>query len=124
MIEKKIEIWGNANNAKDMPYIKDFSVLIGKAISHNSAQGIYNAGTGNPVTLNQFVDSIIEVFSDGMPIEKIYLPDCPSQPNFTFDMTRTCEEFDFNVHYNIKDMLNDIKIVTKPALWIQPEAEK
>ncbi|HIF9430773.1 TPA: NAD-dependent epimerase/dehydratase family protein [Photobacterium damselae] len=106
----KIEIWGDSLAAKDMPYIKDFSKLISLAIENNEAQGIYNAGTGKPVTLDEFVDSIIKVFSNDNKIEKIYKNNCNSQPNFTFDMQKTYSTFGYEPTYSCIDMLEDIKV--------------
>lgn len=105
----KIEVWGNPQNSKDMPYIKDFAVLINSAIEHETAQGMFNAGTGNPVSLEVLVDTMIEVFSSEKAVTKIHLPNKPSQPNFTFDMQKTKETFDYNPNFGIKELLIDIK---------------
>lgn len=104
-----IDIWGNPNNAKDMPYIKDFCTLIEKAIEHKTAQGVFNAGTANPVSLEQLVNVMIEVFSPNYPVEKHYLPNKPSQPNFTFSMQKTNSVFDFEPEWNVRDMFFDIE---------------
>jgi len=109
-IDKKIEIWGNPDHSKDMPYIKDFARLIGKAVENSIAQGIYNAGTEQPVSLEEFVNAIIQVFSNNPDeVEKIYRPEKPSQPNFTFDMSETNKEFQFNVKYDVISMLEEMK---------------
>ena len=107
--DSKIDVWGNPQNSKDMPYIKDFAVLIHKATEHKTAQGIFNAGTGDPVSLEVLVDTMIEVFSPEQAVDKTYLIDKPSQPNFTFDMQKTKETFDYNPSFSIKDILIDIK---------------
>jgi UDP-glucose 4-epimerase len=112
----KIELWGDTHNAKDMPYIKDFSRLIDKAITHKTAQGLFNAGTGNPVTLDEFITAIIKVFSEGQDIKKTYKPENSSQPNFTFDMSKTSRTFDYHCEYGIEDMLLDIKKHVSPNL--------
>ncbi len=119
--DKRIELWGDSDNAKDMPYIKDFSRLMGKAVESKTAQGLYNAGTDNPVSLEKFVNSIIDVFSDGKHIEKTYKPDMPSQPNFTFDMSKTKEEFDYEPEYDIDKILLDIKESLDPKLFVEKE---
>lgn len=106
----KIEIWGDSSAAKDMPYIRDFSKLISLAIENDKAQGTYNAGTGKPVTLDVFIDSIIKVFSNGNKIEKIYKNNCNSQPNFTFNMKKTYSTFGYEPTYSCVEMLEDIKI--------------
>lgn len=105
----KVEIWGNKNNAKDMPYIKDFAHLISLAINNPKAQGIYNAGTGNPVSLENLVNAMIKVFSDNGKTEIIYKDDNLSQPNFTFDMSKTFLDFSYQPKYDVEMMLEDIK---------------
>ncbi len=110
MHNKTIQLWGDPKKSKDMPYIKDFARLINKAINHPSAQGLFNAGTGNPVSLEEFVNAIIDVFGNKEEIKKTYLLDKPSQPNFTFDMSKTNNTFDFSPEYSIRDMLQEIKI--------------
>ena len=107
--DKKIEVWGDRKHAKDMPYIKDFSRLIGKAILNNDAQGVFNAGTGVPVSLDEFVDALINVFSPDTEVEKIFRPERFSQPNFTFDMSKTKATFNFVPEYSVEDMLFEIR---------------
>ncbi|MGC8121080.1 NAD-dependent epimerase/dehydratase family protein [Marinobacter sp. VGCF2001] len=105
----KVEVWGNPEHAKDMPYIKDFSRLISLGVEHPTAQGVFNAGTGQPVTLQELVDTMIEVFAEGQSVEVIARPEKPSQPNFTFDMSKTSEVFGFHPEWNAKEMFEDIK---------------
>lgn len=106
---KKIEIWGDPSHSKDMPYIKDFSRLIHLGIEHPTAQGVFNAGTDSPITLTELVDTMIQVFAPHEEIEKLYRPEKPSQPNFTFDMSKTKETFDYIPEWNLKEMLVDIR---------------
>lgn len=105
----RIELWGDPQHAKDMPYIKDFARLIELGVGHESAQGMFNAGTGNPVTLENLVDTMIEVFAPGKSVEIIRKPENPSQPNFTFDMSKTNETFGFEPEWSLKAMLEDIR---------------
>jgi UDP-glucose 4-epimerase len=104
----KVEIWGNPKNSKDMPYIKDFARLVSCALKHPTAQGVFNAGTGQPVSLAELVDVLIEVFSPNQTVKKLYRAEKPSQPNFTFDMKRTNEVFDFEPSWTVKAMFQDI----------------
>ncbi|KGJ90193.1 NAD-dependent epimerase/dehydratase family protein [Thalassotalea sp. ND16A] len=116
--KQQIELWGDINNSKDMPYIKDFAVLIEKAIRHETAQGLFNAGTGKPVSLQSFVDAIIKVFANGKEIKISYRPDQPSQPNFTFDMNKTKDTFDYQPKYDVVQMLEHIKNNTPNGILI------
>ncbi|AHF01115.1 NAD-binding protein [Thiomicrospira aerophila AL3] len=103
-----IQVWGDPSNAKDMPYIKDFAALVSKALLHPTAQGIFNAGTGHPVSLEELVETMIRVFSPSEAVTKEYLPSKPSQPNFTFDMTKTNTIFDFEPSWTLEKSLQDI----------------
>jgi len=107
--DQKVEIWGNANHAKDMPYIKDFARLIELGVEHSTAQGVFNAGTEAPVTLSHLVDAMIDVFSEGKPVDIVARPDKPSQPNFTFNMSKTRDVFDFKPEWGLREMLTDIR---------------
>jgi UDP-glucose 4-epimerase len=105
----KVELWGNPENAKDMPYIKDFSRLIKLAIEHKTAQGIFNAGTGKPVRLNDMAYAMIDAFSSRKDVDVILRPDKPSQPNFTFDMGKTRSVFGFVPEWSVTDIFRDIR---------------
>lgn len=107
--DQKVEIWGNANHAKDMPYIKDFARLIELGVAHPTAQGVFNAGTETPITLSHLVDAMIEVFSEGKSIDVVARPDKPSQPNFTFNMSKTIDVFGFKPEWGLREMLIDIR---------------
>jgi nucleoside-diphosphate-sugar epimerase len=116
---KRVEIWGDPNSSKDMPYVKDFSRLICSAVKSETAQGLYNAGTGDPVSLEKFADALIAVFGEGEEIETVYKPEMPSQPNFTFDMSRTMKEFNYLPEYDVYSMFRDIKETVDPKVWVQ-----
>lgn len=107
--DQKVELWGNPDHAKDMPYIKDFARLIGMGVEHPTAQGIFNAGTGQPVSLTHLVKVMIDVFSGGNPIDVIERPEKPSQPNFTFNMSKTEEVFGFKPEWDVQEMFEDIR---------------
>ena len=106
----KVELWGNPQHSKDMPYIKDFAHLVELGVQHQTAQGTFNAGTGQPVSLKELVDTMIEVFAPQEPVKIIPRPEMPSQPNFTFDMSKTKEVFGFNPKWDLKSMLEDIRV--------------
>ncbi len=107
--DQKVELWGNADHAKDMPYIRDFARLIELGVEHPTAQGVFNAGTESPVTLSYLVNEMIDVFSEGKPIDVVARPDKPSQPNFTFNMSKTRDVFGFKPEWSLRDMLIDIR---------------
>jgi UDP-glucose 4-epimerase len=105
-----IEIWGNPKIAKDIVYVKDFVQLVEEAIKSNTAQGIYNVGTGIPTTLEEQIRGIIEIFSRHDKTSVIvYRPDKPSQISYLYDVSKAKKELGYQVRYPYIEMLKDMK---------------
>lgn len=105
-----IEIWGDPTIAKDIVYVKDFIQLIDHAMSSETAQGIYNVGTGIATTLEQQIRGIVEVFSEsGNRSEITYRPDLPSQTSYLYDVSRARRDLQYEVKYPYMEMLKDMK---------------
>lgn len=107
--DKAVEIWGNPLNAKDMPYVKDFSSLVQSAVETKTAQGTFNGGTGHPISLEDLATTMIDVFGGGGEIRVVRRPELPSQPNYTFDMSETEKTLGHKPIWNVKNMLEDIR---------------
>jgi UDP-glucose 4-epimerase len=104
-----IEVWGDPTRSKEMVYVKDVSQLIVQCIADNNHGGIYNVGSLHQVTLEEQIDGIIEVFTEGRKSNKIY---CPDKPNALFnhlDITKTISELGYSPQYGYKDWLIDFK---------------
>jgi UDP-glucose 4-epimerase len=105
-----IEIWGDPNIVKDIVYVKDFIQMIEKAINSETAQGIYNVGTGIPTTLEEQIKGVIEVFCEpGHKSKIIYCPDKPSQTSYLYDVSKAKKELQYKVMYPYIEMLKDMK---------------
>jgi UDP-glucose 4-epimerase len=108
---QQIEIWGDPAQPKDIVYIKDFIRLVESAIESNTAQGIYNVGTGIGTTLEQQIRGIVEVFStDTQKSEVVYCPEKRTQASYLYDISRTQQELGFTVQYPYLEMLQDMKL--------------
>lgn len=106
----EIEIWGNPKIAKDMVYIKDFIQLIENAINSNTAQGLYNVGTGIPTSLEEQIRGIVEVFCEkGKKSKIVYCPNKPSQTSYLYDISKARRELNYQVKYPYLEMLKDMK---------------
>jgi UDP-glucose 4-epimerase len=107
---EEIEIWGDPQKSKDIVYIKDFINIVEAAISSDTAQGIFNVGTGIPTSLEQQIRGIVEVFSDGQNQSNIvYRPEKRSQTSYLYDISRTEQELNYKVQYPYMEMLQDMK---------------
>lgn len=115
MIEKAqrgetLEIWGNPQYSTDMVHVYDFSQELCKAIEVNRDYGFYNIGTGKPVTLEEKIKAIIEVFSPkDNPSKIVYCPEKTNSGGFSLDITNAKEELGYEPKYGIKELLEDYK---------------
>jgi len=105
-----IEIWGNPKLVKDIVYVKDVVQAFIGAIDSVSASGIYNIASGIPLTLEDEVKQIIEVFSpEGKKSEIIYCPGKADTLSFLYDITKSKKDLNYKVNYPFKEMLKDYK---------------
>lgn len=105
-----IEVWGNKDYAKDMVHVNDFSQMLCRAVLVNREEGFYNVGTGTPVTIEEQVKTIIDVFSPkDNPSKIIYRPDKVCSGGYLMDITNASEELGYEAKYTCKDLFEDYK---------------
>lgn len=98
-----IELWGDPNYAKDMVHVYDCAQMLCKAIEVEKEGGFYNVGTGIPVTLEEQIETIIEVFSPKEnPSTIIYRPDLKSGGGFLMDVGNAKSELGYIPQYDCK----------------------
>lgn len=116
-----IEIWGDPNRKKELLYIKDFANAINCALK-SGAEGIFNLSGLRPYTLDEQIESIIEVFNPkGVSSDKIYLPNKPNTPQNLLDSTKTFREMLWMPKYSwvdaCKDIQNEMRTEPFAMLW-------
>lgn len=105
-----LEIWGDPNYSKDMVHVNDFSQMLCKAVNVDREEGFYNVGTGIPVTLDEQIHTIIDVFSpQNHRSQVIYRPDKPSGGGFLMDIENARRELGYIPKYNCKRLFEDYK---------------
>ncbi len=117
-----IEVWGDPQRSKEITYIKDFTQAVRKCVEAQIGGGIYNVGCGKPVTLEEQIQGIIDVFSPkGTPSKKIY---CPNKPNARLnhlDISKTQKELGYEPQYSyieaMKDFLKEMQEEPFAGLW-------
>lgn len=60
-----IEVWGDPTRSKEMLYVKDLTQLIQNCIESSLQGGIYNVGSSKQISLEEQIDGIIDVFTEG-----------------------------------------------------------
>lgn len=110
MAGEPLELWGDPGYAKDMLHVYDMGQMFCKAILSDREKGFYNCGTGVPVTLQQELNAIIEVFSPpGSPSKIIYRPAQPSGGAILMDVGNAEKELGYKAEYDIVKLLTDFK---------------
>lgn len=115
MIEKAmkgepLEIWGDPNYSKDMVHVYDFSQMLCKAVEVDRDHGFYNIGTGIPVSLEEQIRTIVDVFSPAdakSPI--IYRPEKPCGGGFLMDIENAKTELGYKPVYDCRRLFEDYK---------------
>lgn len=105
-----LEIWGDPNYAKDMVHVNDFSQMLCKAIEVDRDEGFYNVGTGIPVTLEEQIKTIVQVFSSKEnKSEIIYRPEKQNTGGFLMDITNAKDELGYEPQYDFRKLIEDYK---------------
>ncbi len=110
MNSEPIEIWGDKNYAKDMVHVYDFSQMLCKAVEVDRQEGFYNVGTGIPITIEEQIKTIVEVFSPKEnPSQILYRPDKVCGGGFLMDITNAKEELGYEPKYDCRALFEDYK---------------
>lgn len=110
MQSRPIEIWGDPNNAKDMVYVADCSQMICRAIDVEKRHGFYNVGTGIPVTLEEQVRTIVDVFSPkDNPSTIVYCPEKKCGGFCVMDIENAKLDLGYEPKYNCKALFEEYK---------------
>ncbi len=104
-----LEIWGNPDSKKEMVYIKDFVQIVEKCILSKLDGGVYNVGCGKPISIENQILEIAEVFKNEKKSKIIYCSDKPSSPQFVLDITKAKMELGYNPQYSFNRLLLDFK---------------
>lgn len=106
-----IEVWGDPTKAHDIVYVKDLAQVFYQACKNEMLNGgIYNVGTGHPISLMDQVEGMIKVFGTGDKKSKIVF--CPEKVNareYEIDISNTCKELGYKPRYTYIDYLKDFK---------------
>ena len=107
---KPLEIWGDPNYSKDMVYVADCSQMLCKAVLTNKEEGFYNVGTGIPITIEEQVKTIVDVFSPkDKPSKIIYKPEKPIGGGFLMDISNAVDELGYKPEYDCKKLFEAYK---------------
>lgn len=107
---KPLEVWGDPMLKRDYVYITNACQILYKALITDVKHGVYNIGTGEAVTTEEFIKSIATVFSPkGQEHEILYKPEKLSYKCAIYDITKEKAELGYEPD-SLIDMLKMIKM--------------
>jgi len=110
MNSEPLEIYGDGTYAKDMVHVYDFSQELCKAVEAKVNGGIYNIGTGIPVTIEEQIRTIVEVFSPkDKPSEIIYRKDKTCGGGFLMDISNAKKDLGYEPKFDCRALFEDYK---------------
>jgi len=117
-----IEIWGDPSKAKEAVYIYDCISIIKGALEAQHDGGVYNVGGIAPVTLEEQISAITEVFCPpNKPSKIIYCPEKPGNREFAADIKKTRRELKYTPQWDLirlyQDLKNKMEIEYLSKLW-------
>lgn len=104
-----IEMWGDPTKAHDVVYVKDFCQMLTKAVLADCNGGLYHVGTGNPVTLKDQIEGIVDVFCTDKKSEIILCPEKPNARSYTMDISNAVKDLGYQPAYDYMSYLYDFK---------------
>lgn len=105
-----LSIWGDPNYAKDMVHVYDFAQMLCKAVLANQDKGFYNVGTGIPVTLEEQIRTIVDVFSPkDNPSPISYAPEKTSGGGCLMNVDNAKRELGYEPKYGVKELFENFK---------------
>lgn len=116
-----LQIYGDPKSKKEMVYVKDFAQLVKCCIDSDLAGGIYNVGCGHPISIEDQIRDIAEIFAREKKSEIVYAPEKPSSPQFVLNIEKARAELGYEPKFTFHDMMLDFKhdMETEPfaKLW-------
>ncbi len=107
---RTFEIWGDKDKGRDVVYVKDVVNAIVLALRSKSAIGMYNIASGRELSLEEQVQSVIRVFSEGKKPQIVYRPEKPNSiAPCVYDISKAKRELGWEPQYSFEDMLRDYK---------------
>lgn len=107
---ENIEIWGDPQRKKEILYIKDLLQMVHGSITADIDGGIYNAGRGVGVTLEEQILGIVDIFSPRHKRSKIiYRPEKENAREFVHDISKARQELGYKPQYDYVRGLLDFK---------------
>lgn len=116
-----IEIWGDPQAKKEMVYVGDFVQLVEKCVESPLEGGIYNVGCGMPISIEEQIKLMVDVFGTDKKSTITYAPKKKGSPQFVLSIEKAKNELGYKPAYDFKKLLeafkHEMETVPFAKLW-------
>jgi nucleoside-diphosphate-sugar epimerase len=105
---QELLIFGDGKRTQDFLHCEDAARLILLAFKEN-AHGVYNAGTGAPVSMTELAETVSRVFSAGKAPVSHQLDKADNDPGLKLDVSRANRELHFQPFFQLANGLEQLK---------------
>ena len=92
-----------------MVAIKDLVELMRLCLESDVPGGVYNVGCGQPISIEDQIKLIAEVFNSDKKSDIIYCPEKGSSPQFVLSIDKAQSELGYEPKYDFRKLLLDYK---------------
>jgi UDP-glucose 4-epimerase len=105
----QLEVWGDPDLKRDYVHISNMFSIVERLLLGKATSGIYNVGTQEAVTTDEFIKQIAEVFNpEHKKSDIIYCPEKHTYKQTTYSIEKCVEELGYEPVL-LRDMLHRIK---------------
>ena len=105
----RLEVWGDKNMKRDYVHMDNLLQMINLCLTTELTAGIFNVGTGEAVTTEDFIRTVAEVFSPhGENCEIIYRPHNKTYKCTSYDISTEHDQLGYDPIY-LREMLIRLK---------------
>jgi UDP-glucose 4-epimerase len=100
-------IFGDGTRTQDFLHCEDAANAVLLALEQN-ANGVYNIGTGTPVTMTQLAETVSRVFANGES-KIVYQPPRDDDPGIKLDVSKARRELNYEAQIPLESGLQKLK---------------
>lgn len=104
---EKVEIWGDGNQIRDFIYIEDFINLVSLILGKESAEGIFNCGTGKGYSLREVIEICEDIIISKINIKFVDTYREKIESNI-LNINKSMNYFNWSPDTNLKKTLSEL----------------
>lgn len=114
-----LQVHGAGTGRRDFLYVRDAAAAILAALEKPEVSGVFNVGTGRPVSARQLAELINAAFDNAGNIE--LRPELPEdRSTHVLDVTKARETLGWSARWTLEEALDDLRTTLRPDAPREP----